>query len=481
MGPDSDIQRSEAPSAELPARLGFLITDLQDGLAREDFDHVRRVFSQIAACPADLDGIFETIQAAFSAVNRASLLVDLMLAGRPDTFSRMRLIEKCLVLGFAAQREQEVLDAIRSVPDSMVVSWEAATRMAFGKRFGKQVSLDLARVKYLGVSLAPGQLLQTADALADRIEVPKPLLDTLHARTRYPQIPRDEWERQVRTAFAIDHVTKDCVGMSGDNLRRWLGPREDALGDLRRQVDERLPGVDRSKGVLLATFHGGFSRLSVALFQNLFPNGVTVLGGGARPKAGDSRYIRVVGNERAALFQALRAVQNGKVVWIGPDAPFGNPKQSIEVLGVNVPVADGGPFVAFETRCPTMWMSLVRDGDAFSTVTAMGPVREAGEKYDMFKARWFAFYGQCIEHFLTGDPRNLSLRPHWMQYLSGSIPQTYYLGGSIPKTSQSTNLPAGPVGNAPLKGVVAGRLNLSVERRAALKGSNIARTSFDWF
>jgi hypothetical protein len=483
MVPHPGVQAAEAPSANQLAYLANLISELKGGLDRKNFGHIRETFRQIAACPSDLEGVFEDVEAAFSALNREGLLIDLMLEGRPGTLSSLHLIEKCLILGAKSRREDAVLNAIDEIlkaPNSMRVAWDATTRMSAAKQFGKDISRKFSRLKYLGVSLAPGELFQTADALAERIRVPKILLDKLHTHTRFQGVPRDEWDRQVRTAFAIDHVTKDFVAMSGGNVGHWLGQEQGALAQMRDQVDQRLSSLDRSKGVLLATFHGGFSRLTLALFQQLFPNGMTVLGGAARAKSGDDRFIRVVGNERAALFQALRAVQDGKALWIGPDAPFGSPKQSIEVLGVNVPVADGGPFVAYETKCPTVWMSLVRSGKGFSVTTELGPVREAGEKYSAFKGRWFAFYGRCIENFLTGDPCNLSLRPHWMHYLSGHIPKTYYLGEDASKVSRSESSTAEVVDRADNPMVPVERRRVKVKRQPANRRKWPGGTPVDW-
>lgn len=464
----------EAAALKQSSHLGVLVADLKEGLARHDTEYVRGVFGRVAARPVDLDSAFEDLQAAFSEAGQNDLLLDLMLAGSPVTLSRMRMIERTFAIGLASRREEEVLDAVGALvatPGTMVVTWDAAVRMAFAKRFGKRGVRDLMRLKYLGVSCESGKLLNIAEILADRIEVSKPLLDRLYARTRHPDISRPEWERRVRTAFAIDHVTKDFLGMTSPDVANWLGARQGAIESIRRQVDETLADVDRSKGVVVATFHGGFSRLNITLFQHLFPNSVTVLGGLSKAKSSDvGRYIRVVGNERGSLFQALRAVQDGKALWIGADAPFGNSKHSIEVIGAKVPVADGAPFVAFETRCPTLWLATVRTDFGFSVVSTLGPVRAAGEKYQAFKDRWFSFYRTCIEEFLTGDPRNLALRPHWM----------HYLGGGVFRTSNSPKTVVGVKGEVAAGGPLVMRLSEKIIRPGRDTGLEDARVPFDW-
>lgn len=464
----------EVAALKQSSHLDALSADLKEGLARHDTEYVRGIFERLSAIPADLEAVFEDVQAVFSEAGQNHLLLDLMLMSAPATLSRMGLVERTSSIGLACGRVDEVLNAIgalASAPASMVVTWNSTVRMSFGKRFGKRGTRELMKLKYLGVPIAPSRLLEIAEVLADRIEVSRAMLDRLHTRTRHPDISRPEWERRVRTAFAIDHVTKDFLGMSSPDVANWLGAKEGAVGSMKRQIDETLASTDRSKGVVVATFHGGFSRLNIALFQHLFPDGVTVLGGLSKAKSSDvERYIRVVGNERGALFQALRAVQDGKALWIGADAPFGNSKHSIEVAGAKVPVADGAPFVAFETRCPTLWLATVRTDFGFSVVSTLGPVRTAGEKYQAFKDRWFSFYRTCIEEFLTGDPRNLALRPHWM----------HYLGGGVFRTSHSPKAAVGVKGQAAAGGSLVMRLTEKIVHPARNTGSEDARVPFDW-
>lgn len=419
--------------AGLPDQVRRLATQASKALAQRNTEQVRQAFSILAESPADLDVAFDALNAKFSAAGKSELFLDLLLEKSSATFGRLRLIERTIFLARAVGREEEVLALIATIQPSegKVVCWGANDRMSLGKNLGNNVIRELLRLKYLGVPVAPNQLLHSADALADRIDLPEAVLDRLHARSQYQGMSRRKWERHVRTAFAIDHLTKDYLRVESVNLARWIG--SGSLARIRQQLDERLAGIDQSAGVLFATFHGGFSRLTIVLFQQLFQDGVIVMGGVGGPKGGDDgRYIRVVGHEREALFKALRALQSGKPLWIGADAPFGNAKQSISVLGEIAPVADGAPFLAFETRCPTVWLALVREGKGFALTTAEGPTRGPSEKYREFKERWFKFYGECIESFMTSDPRNLAMRPYWMKMLGSRQEMTTQAANQMP-------------------------------------------------
>jgi lauroyl/myristoyl acyltransferase len=275
-------------------------------------------------------------------------------------------------------------------------------------------------LKYRGVPQLLEKLFESAEALSGRIDLPRPLLDRLFARTRIKTMPRAQWERQIRSAFAVDHITKDLLPASIERARRWFG---DAIKLDERSVEQAkgvLQTMDSTKGLLVVTFHGGFSRMALVLYQHLFEDGVIVLGGKSarKDRPANDKYIVVWQNERTALFQALRALQDRKTLWIGGDAPFGNRAVSIDMLGSPLPVPDGPSFLAYETGCNTAWLSYVREGRGMAPVLVAGPVREGKEKYKEYKTRWLKFYAERIDEFLTGDPRNIALRPHLIEVLN---------------------------------------------------------------
>jgi hypothetical protein len=78
----------------------------------------------------------------------------------------------------------------------------------------------------------------------------------------------------------------------------------------------------------------------------------------------------------------------------------------------------GAAYSAYLSKCSTAWMTLVRDGASVVPNVLIGPTREKGESYRDFSERWFKFYGECLEAALTGDPRNISLRPSWVGILT---------------------------------------------------------------
>jgi hypothetical protein len=100
---------------------------------------------------------------------------------------------------------------------------------------------------------------------------------------------------------------------------------------------------------------------------------------------------------------------------------LGTRDSPLQVLGEELRISQGAPFVAYETGCKTFWISVRRSGERFIPAVEAGPARLDQETYGAFKARWLEFYGNCVDGLLRGDPDNLALRPQWVRWLDGSL------------------------------------------------------------
>jgi hypothetical protein len=136
--------------------------------------------------------------------------------------------------------------------------------------------------------------------------------------------------------------------------------------------------------------------------------------------ASGRRFISVK-DPNAALFVGVRAIQDGNPILIAADARAGTYKSSIRVLGIDVPMADGAPFIAYETGCDTIWLSVERFEQKFVPTFVPGPARRTGEKFDAFRERWFSFYTDQVNRILTGDPRSLALRAQWARLFAKDL------------------------------------------------------------
>lgn len=248
-------------------------------------------------------------------------------------------------------------------------------------------------------------LLENARKLKDRIELPVFALDYLYERSRSGS-PRGAWEDEIRVSMAVNRLISDYF--KADDIKR-IDPLVDqsVLGDVAERLTSR-------RGTLVLASHEGFPMLVRSTFNRLFSNGAMI----QRSAAGGAMSVQ--DDTRTALFLTLRALLEGRNAFVAPDGPYGKRTGTISVLGVPCPVADGAPFLAYETRCNTAWLNVLRTEEGFRPVVELGPVRSKDESFDEFRARLFHFYAGKLEEGLTGDPKNISIA-HWRKNYRAKI------------------------------------------------------------
>jgi hypothetical protein len=239
-----------------------------------------------------------------------------------------------------------------------------------------------------------------ADALedarqgADKIEIEWRVLDFLYGRTRWKSVTRADWEQQVRIATAFD-----------ENLRRFGSAR--LLKEIADQVGVSLKAAvapERTLApALVITYHGSFSVTLRRLFRNFFPDGVAIAANGVYA-AGDGAF---------ALFAAREALLAEKPAFMAPDGRYGREAGTVSVLGAQLPLTDGAPFLAHATGCKVEWLALSWTGRGFAIEALAGPQRVAGEAFRDYRERFYHFYAARLEEAFTGNPANLPLTANW--------------------------------------------------------------------
>ena len=241
------------------------------------------------------------------------------------------------------------------------------------------------------------RLVETAEKMAAKPR-DNEVLDFLYRHTRVPLSSPEEWKAEVRCATSIEILLRDLFNEYAPSM---FGPVFEPVAST--QAAEWL----QSRGALFLTLHSGFARLLRLFFQLFLPSGLMIQNFKFSQRSLDAS------NPAAALFGAMRALEDGRPVYIAPDGPFGTPAGAIEVLGASCAVTGGAAFLAYETRCETAWCALRRDGRAFIPVIERGPKREDGESFPEFRDRLMGFYASMIESVFTGDPRSLALSGTW--------------------------------------------------------------------
>lgn len=249
----------------------------------------------------------------------------------------------------------------------------------------------------------PRLILENAKKVAD-VRPPDPALGYLHAHTRATELPAAAWIRRARVAASIEDLLEDFFShRSPWRLREMFDPESAAMA---------AQAMVSPRGVLALTFHGGFAALLPHFFVQFLAGGLVV---DVKARA---KFASLGANDPgAALFGALRALGEGRSVYVAPDGSFGKHAGCIQVLGASCPVSDGAPFLAYESGCDTVWYAMRRTREMFVPVVEPGPSRAEGETFAQFRTRLLGFYRDRIEEHFTGDPRSLVLHKAWRQRL----------------------------------------------------------------
>ncbi|HEY1960779.1 MAG TPA: hypothetical protein VGG69_00050 [Rhizomicrobium sp.] len=203
-----------------------------------------------------------------------------------------------------------------------------------------------------------------------------------------------------------------------DNFMRCGG--SSLFKDLGRQIDRgvRVRTIRELKAspTLVLGFHGGFGYARRKLFARLFPDSV-IIGATGKHTATDGAH---------ALFAAREALLQNRLVLIAPDGRFGKESGTISILGAQLPVTDGPPFLAHISRCSVTWLALLRTQDGFTLETMAGPRHEEGEAFAGYRDRFYRFYTERLEEAFTSDPANLSLTINWKLIFSAMLAGKVY-------------------------------------------------------
>jgi hypothetical protein len=281
----------------------------------------------------------------------------------------------------------------------------AGPKIKSGKLVGKRALQRLEIYSRLDRLDDPAMVFRNAAAIVPTC-YKAGLFDMMFSKTRLP-IARAEWDADFVMSLATSQVIKDYFL---DRPLEELAPIFcDGFADYAAQ------NLVSPKGVLVLAGRVSFPYLLIRSFDHFVPEGVLI----GCPPAYRGEHLEL-SDPRAVLFNALRALNEGRTVFIAPDGTYGGRFHDIEVLGMTCTISEGAAFLAYETGCDTVWYGLTRDDAGFSPMAVPGPRRAPGETYLQFRDRLGDFYGRCVTEVLTGDPRNMTVGGRWIRMLSAA-------------------------------------------------------------
>lgn len=246
--------------------------------------------------------------------------------------------------------------------------------------------------------------LATSHRLFDLLEIEGGVADFLFANSRGKGLDRSGWDRWFKAARIYSHVLHD----------------HDMWRDVFAYIDRNeLAAVAReleaAKGAVVMFGHIGYVRPTLGFLRQVAPD-CFVFG------SGEGRNIlNAKANARAALFAALKAVLQKKVVAIAPDGGHGNTDTEISVFGRKVQIGSGAAFLAYEARRPAFWLTLHRNRWQLVPRLVRAPARLDGESYADYRARFASFCEERIVSHLTGRPADLILTRRWQKEVRGFL------------------------------------------------------------
>ena len=275
--------------------------------------------------------------------------------------------------------------------------------MGLGPECDKPLLDTLFEVKYAGLSdpSSRERLFENARILASRIEIPAPVLDFLFENSRFSAMGRSAWESDVKTAFGIQHLTQD-VGLTLDQSASMMDPVK---------LAEVLSALEANGPAIVMLVHAAFLHASAVL--ELIDREISkarFLGGGYdRPPD----WIPIHTDHRAALFASLKVLQQGRLLFTTPDGQTGRLPNTVPLLGKQLPIGDSSAFLAYEIDCPTMFLTVSLGDACFIPSIVEGPRRERGETFRDFRTRLYSFYGEQLNAYFSGHPRDLYFAMRW--------------------------------------------------------------------
>jgi hypothetical protein len=371
-------------------------------------------FSRLANLPGWIEhGFFQSL--ARSAETHPKAFLDALLAAEETTFTRLSFIAKALELGWKLGR----FDAVRSRTEALRASGEhRSVRFNSGDALPRiaptpAVLAEVSRIKYPEGVGDFATFLGFSEQAWTRIDLPARVLGTLYDHADDKTVSREDWERRVRTAFCVDQMSVDYITLSARSWKQGRVLDRLSIASPHETLGPSLRQLKSSKGLLFVFMHGGFPVHVASTFRLLDADGVRV---GTSPVS-QANILATAQNPKAALFLMMRSIEDGRSILLAADGADGKRNTSLRVIDREFRMAEGAPFIAYETGCETVWLYVQRKEGQFVPGFALGPRRSGPESYKAFKERWLAFYAERIEAVLSGDPDDLALRAPWERFL----------------------------------------------------------------
>ena len=247
------------------------------------------------------------------------------------------------------------------------------------------------------------------EALRDRLDsakIPQARLDWAWTLREGPTVDRAEWERRAKWGHLADHYMLD-----------WLECRDDRIQDVMMRLadlgeaERELAGIDRSKGMILASAHVGPMYAGPLALELL---GVRSRWLASTPSVARTSYagslISTSEQDDMSVGKAfMLSLRKGFSVVIAVDGAINLAAPRIPFEGQEITYSSFAARTAFSLGVPSVFAAPRWEGGRIGFVIRRLPDPEEGETIEQHAERWRAAYLGALREFLAGEPENLRL------------------------------------------------------------------------
>lgn len=240
----------------------------------------------------------------------------------------------------------------------------------------------------------------------DSVEIPKARLDWAWSLSHARPNDRDEWERRAKWGHLADHYMLDWLECRDDRVHEAMA----RLADLS-EAERALSGVDRSKGVILASAHVG------PMFAG--PLALELLGVESRwlastPSVARTAYAKsLISTSDQDDMQVARSfmisLRQGYAVVIAVDGAINLAAPRIAFEGQEMTYSSFAARTAHRLQVPSLFCAPRWEGDRIGFVMERLPDPLPDEDADSHAERWKDAYLTALRNYLGGAPENLRL------------------------------------------------------------------------
>jgi hypothetical protein len=380
------------------------VARIEEDIRSKERPRLSRGLEELATKPAVLAKVYPNLLKAVQELGAEEEMLARLLAPKAETWTQLSAVTT-VGAGLAGTGFSGKFAEMVRRHASSLSKYEFGQLDYINRRLMDGEMMPLLRdLKYPGLPCYPTtrqSLFECAEAVADSILFNNSALDFLFANRSQKQMSRKTWEREIRLAWALDHLLMDFDFPLAEKMEFISSGTNEAL----------LDAFKGNSADVVAYLHAGTNRLRF-FFQRLFPRAYVVAGLSKQTVDGDSS---------GPIVQAMRHALRGGMVIIAPDGPFGKGTVEIEVFGRKTMLKPGAALLAYDSWARTSFFTLVREGKSFVPVLKFGPTRIKRETYGDYLCRYAQFYESCLIDFFSGPPQNLVFNGVWLNFFAGLL------------------------------------------------------------